>query len=595
MSSVHTIGKFFLTLTIVLLCVTGQASAKDVNLVWDPNPEFEIAGYKVYYGAISGSYNGTGAIEGASPIDVGNMTNASLSGLDDTKSQYLTVTAYNFTGQESGFASEVNSPALASVDFDGDGFDQAVDCNDYDAKINPAMVEIRYNGIDENCNGMGDDNPDDLDLDGYNSVTDCNDNNFAINPGAVEIHNNGLDENCNGMGDDVQVVTPEGVIEAESGNLTAPMQKVADLAAANGSHIQTSTSDSGTASYNFNISAPGIYKIVARVFAANSGSDSFFVNIDNASEVLWDLNPSGSASEFNVWREDSVTSRGTGSPSSPQYDPYTVELQSGSHAISFRGRENNARLDYFRLVKVGEITIADADQDGYDLNSDCNDNNSAINPGATEIPYNGTDENCNGMADDDDLDHDGYGVWSDLVDCNENNPAIYPGAVELYNNGIDENCNGMGDDVLLVTPVVIEAESGNLTYPIRIKQDSNASGGSYIEAIKNNTGTASYTFQINTAGTYKITARVFASNKGSDSFFTEIDNKGEVIWDLNPTANSSEFNVWREDDVTNRGTGSFKAPQFAPYTVELSQGSHTLTFRGRERGAKLDNFEFVKM
>ncbi len=594
MSSVHTIGKFFLTLTIVLLCVTGQASAKDVNLVWDPNPEFEIAGYKVYYGAISGSYNGTGAIEGASPIDVGNMTNASLSGLDDTKSQYLTVTAYNFTGQESGFASEVNSPALASVDFDGDGFDQAVDCNDYDAKINPAMVEIRYNGIDENCNGMGDDNPDDLDLDGYNSVTDCNDNNFAINPGAVEIHNNGLDENCNGMGDDVQVVTPEGVIEAESGNLTAPMQKVADLAAANGSHIQTSTSDSGTASYNFNISAPGIYKIVARVFAANSGSDSFFVNIDNASEVIWDLNPTGSASEFNVWREDSVTSRGTGSPSNPQYDPYTVELQSGSHVITVRGRETNARLDYFRLVKVGEITIADADQDGYDLNSDCNDNNAAIHPGATEIPYNGTDENCNGMADDDDLDLDGY---SSVTDCNDNNSAISPSATEIPYNGTDENCNGMADDDDLDLD--------------GYKQDSNASGGSYIEAIKNNTGTASYTFQINTAGTYKITARVFASNKGSDSFFTEIDNKGEVIWDLNPTANSSEFNVWREDDVTNRGTGSFKAPQFAPvtnrgtgsfkapqfapYTVELSQGSHTLTFRGRESGTKLDNFTFVKM
>jgi len=70
----------------------------------------------------------------------------------------------------------------------------------------------------------------------------------------------------------------------------------------------------------------------------------------------------------------------------------------------------------------------------------CNDNDSSINPGATEIPGDGIDQDCDGVdAALPDNDNDGY--TSD-VDCNENDSSINPGAEEVANDGIDQDCDG---------------------------------------------------------------------------------------------------------------------------------------------------------
>lgn len=94
----------------------------------------------------------------------------------------------------------------------------------------------------------------------------------------------------------------------------------------------------------------------------------------------------------------------------------------------------------------------DLDGDGFTTcEDDCDDTNSDINPGATEVA-NGIDDDCNGVVDDipGEQDDDGDGYSPNDGDCDDNDPDTYPGAEDIPDNGIDEDCDGydetVGDD-----------------------------------------------------------------------------------------------------------------------------------------------------
>lgn len=100
-------------------------------------------------------------------------------------------------------------------------------------------------------------------------------------------------------------------------------------------------------------------------------------------------------------------------------------------------------------------------------NTDCNDNNNAVNPSASEA-CNLTDDDCDGQIDEGvqntyyaDSDADGYGSSFEITactqpsgtsannaDCNDADGTVNPAAAEVC-NGTDDNCDGQTDEGVL--------------------------------------------------------------------------------------------------------------------------------------------------
>jgi hypothetical protein len=106
----------------------------------------------------------------------------------------------------------------------------------------------------------------------------------------------------------------------------------------------------------------------------------------------------------------------------------------------------------------------DEDGDGSDTatdGGDCNDQDGAIGPGVAEVPDNLKDDDCDGLADETDVETDGGimtvpsdntddadedGVTIADGDCDDTNAAVLgPDAAEVCGDGLDNDCDGVAD------------------------------------------------------------------------------------------------------------------------------------------------------
>jgi len=103
---------------MVAICILAPqyAFSAQATLTWnapttniDGTPLTDIAGYKIYYGTASGNYSQT--------VDVGNLTNSGVSNLSDGTTYYFAVTAYDTSGNGSGYSNEVSKTTPAGQQY----------------------------------------------------------------------------------------------------------------------------------------------------------------------------------------------------------------------------------------------------------------------------------------------------------------------------------------------------------------------------------------------------------------------------------------------------------------------------------------------
>ena len=91
---------FEIVVCIIIGVIASNALAAQATLAWDPNTESDLAGYRVHYGTASGSY--------MVHTDVHNVTTYTVTGLTAGQIYYFAATAYDASGNESGYSNQVS-------------------------------------------------------------------------------------------------------------------------------------------------------------------------------------------------------------------------------------------------------------------------------------------------------------------------------------------------------------------------------------------------------------------------------------------------------------------------------------------------------
>ena len=432
--------------------------------------------------------------------------------------------AYAFTlevDNDSG-SDQQSFVVTVSADDDGDGFG-ADDCDDTNAGVHPGGSEIcDPTNVDEDCDGLADDDDPsatgqstfyaDLDGDGHGDAsstriacdapasfvadaTDCDDSRSTVHPGAAEVCDAGnVDEDCDGLSNDADPsvtgqstfyadLDGDGYGDAASSVMacTAPAEFVTDATDCDDSQSAVNPGaqevcDAGNVDENCDGLANDADPSV-------TGQSTFYADLDGDGYGDADRIAAACAApaEFVTDATDCDDSQSAVNPGADEV------CDAGNVDENCDGLANDADPSV-----TGQSTFyADLDGDGYgdpdriaaacaapaefvtDA-TDCDDSQSAVNPGADEVCDAGNvDEDCDGLSNDADpsvtgqstfyadLDGDGYGevassvmacsapaeFVTDATDCDDSQSAVNPGADEVCDAGnVDENCDGLSND-----------------------------------------------------------------------------------------------------------------------------------------------------
>ncbi len=325
----------------------------------------------------------------------------------------------------------------------------STDCDDTKAAINPGATEVcDASNTDEDCDGLSDDADSsvssatkstwyrDADTDGYagttttstcdqptgylTTSTDCDDTKAAINPGATEVCDaSNTDEDCDGLSDDADSSVSSATKgtwyrDADSdGYAGTSTTSTCDIPSG---YLTTATDcDDTLAAIN-----PGATEVCD---AANTDEDCDGLADDADSSV--------SSATKSSWYQDS---------DSDGYGGTTVrsacDLPSGYSATS------SDCDDAAAAVNPGATEVCDASDTDEDCDGQADDADSSVSAATYSVFYVDTDADTFGdPATPISLCDETLAAVDDDTDCDDTQATVYPGAPEITGDGIDQDCD----------------------------------------------------------------------------------------------------------------------------------------------------------
>jgi len=400
---------------------------------------------------------------------------------------------------------DADCDGASDYDADADGYDHSSyggsDCDDGDGAINPAATET-CDGVDNDCDGTVDEGSAsgastwyaDDDGDGYgdagdsttactqpsgtvSDATDCDDGDGAINPAASEVCD-GVDNDCDGTVDeDSATDASTWYADGDGDGYGDASSTTAACSQPSGYVADASDCDDGASGVNPGAteSCNGVDDDCDGTTDEDSASDASTWYADDDGDGHGDAGDTTTAcsqpSGYAATSDDCDDGDGAVNPSADEVcngiDDDCDGTTDEDDAVDASTWYDDADMDGYGDASASSTactqprgTVADA--------TDCDDGDSAINPGADK-ECDGIDNDCDGSVDEDDAidastwyaddDGDGYGdagdsttacdqptgAVADASDCDDGDATINPGAEEIFYDGVDSDCDGGSD------------------------------------------------------------------------------------------------------------------------------------------------------